>query len=60
MNKKHIILTVRSLANLAALHARSAKLFTVPALRDEAKFRAQAYIEAAKIIWQHAKIFFVK
>lgn len=56
MNKIQITLTVRSLANLAALCRHSSKRFTIPELRDEYKFRAETYIDAAKILWNHAKI----
>ena len=56
MNKSSIIITVRSLANEAAIAMRYSRLFTSDAAIHSILGEAKAYRHAAKMLVCHAKI----
>lgn len=56
MNKNQIKIVVRALANLAALHARYARQYTMPEYRESALAASKSYVESAKLVWLNSKI----
>ena len=50
------VITVRTLANLAALYIRFSRIYVTPENVSQAKATAQGYIHSAKIVAEHAKI----